>query len=178
MSHVQNDSAESPPGGMSTGMKVVLGLGGGCLVLVLLCCGGFVIFGLTVAPDLKEAWEEFTEELEQAIAEGWTEDPREVELATEELANIQVPDALEPTGAFQFGDRTRWVVYEGEKVDATLILMRGKIGPVVLDGDEIVDWIESEVAQNRRDHADMRIQINEDSEIIIDSSEKREFVAV
>jgi hypothetical protein len=75
------DSPESVRPGMSSGAKVLLGLGIGCGVLVLLCCGGFGIFIFYFGRSVQRAT---------------SEDPTTIRQVTDSIVTIEVPEALEP----------------------------------------------------------------------------------
>jgi hypothetical protein len=75
------DSPETVRPGMSGAAKVLIGLGIGCGVIVLLCCGGFIFTGF---------W--FTRSIQQAMSE----DPATVRNVTDSMVTIDVPAELEP----------------------------------------------------------------------------------
>src|SRR5262245_58786301 len=70
--------------GMSGGAKVLLGMGIGCGVLVLLCCGFFGASGW---------W------LVRTAQKSITEDPNTIHILTEEIAKIDIPPSLPPRAA-------------------------------------------------------------------------------
>ncbi len=73
--------------GMSGGAKVLLGVGIGCGVLVLLCCGGLGIGGYF-----------FGRNLQQAISE----EPETIREVTKSIVDIDVPPPLEPKMSLDF----------------------------------------------------------------------------
>ena len=81
------DSPEAPRPGMSGTAKLFLGLGIGCGVLVLLCCGGFVAtfyyFGRSAANSV-------------------TKDPAKIREITDKIVAITVPDSLPPATAMEW----------------------------------------------------------------------------
>jgi hypothetical protein len=81
------DSPEPAKQGMSGGAKVLLGIGIGCGVLVLLCCGGLAIGGYF-----------FGRNLQQAISE----DPEKIREVTKSIVDIDVPPPLEPKMSLDF----------------------------------------------------------------------------
>jgi hypothetical protein len=94
--------------GMSGGAKVliILGVVGG--LLILLCCGGIVGFGIYVAG-------------------GASQDPDVVKEKTAEIAQIDVPEGLEPQMSFDmkfpfYGRWMLWVVYVDEDSKSVLAL--------------------------------------------------------
>jgi len=75
------DTPEHVRPGMSGTTKVLLGMGIGCGVLVLLCCG---FFGASTF------W------LVRAAQHALTEDPNEIRRLTDEIVAIKIPDSLPP----------------------------------------------------------------------------------
>lgn len=75
------DSPETIRPGMSSGAKVLLGLGIGCGVLLLLCCGFFGITAFYFGRSLQHAM---------------SEDPATIRGVTEGIVTIEVPEQLEP----------------------------------------------------------------------------------
>jgi hypothetical protein len=75
------DSPEMARPGMSGAAKVLIGLGIGCGVLVLLCCGGFIFTGFY-----------FTRSIQQAMSE----DPATIRRVAESIVAIEVPEELTP----------------------------------------------------------------------------------
>ena len=69
--------------GMSTSMKVVLGLLIACGFLVLICCGGFIWLG-------------------NQFANSVTEDPAEIAKIQEEITAIEIPEGLPPGFGMSF----------------------------------------------------------------------------
>lgn len=81
------DSPENFRPGMSTGTKVLLGLGIGCGVLVLLCCGGLTIGGYFVGRSMQEAV---------------SEDPQQIAAVTSSIVDMTVPEPLAPVFSMDF----------------------------------------------------------------------------
>ena len=75
------DSPETGRSGMSGGTKVLLGLGIGCGVLVLVCCGGFGFFAFFFGRSVQQAA---------------SEDPATIRRVTASIVTIDIPEALEP----------------------------------------------------------------------------------
>ncbi len=77
---------EPPPPrqGMSGAAKVLVGLGIGCGVMMVLCCGGFIALSVY-----------FKQWLDQSIAS----DPAAVRQIGSEIARIEIPDDLQPAFA-------------------------------------------------------------------------------
>jgi len=76
-----NWPATPPKPGMSASMKLILGLGVGCGVVVVLCCGGLFISGFL---------------LQAQLAKMISDDPETVVATTQKIAQIDIPDDLEP----------------------------------------------------------------------------------
>jgi hypothetical protein len=81
------DAPETARPGMSSGAKVLLGLGIGCGVLVLLCCG---IGGVSLYF------------LGRNLQKGMSEDPATVREVAENIVTIEVPESLEPKMSLDF----------------------------------------------------------------------------
>jgi hypothetical protein len=79
-----NDRPEPPRPGMSGATKVLLGLGVGCGLIVLLCCGVFGAGTFFVA---------------QMAQQALSNDPDKVHDLTAEIVTIQIPDTLKPLGS-------------------------------------------------------------------------------
>ncbi len=75
------DSPDQYRPGMSTGAKVLLGLGIGCGVLVLVCCGGLMIGSYFVGRNLERAM---------------SEDPQTIRAVTASIVDIDIPPLLAP----------------------------------------------------------------------------------
>jgi len=85
---------------MTTTGKVFLGLGIGCLVLVLLCCGGLGLVGFFFGKSFQNAT---------------SDDPVVIEGVTDSIVEITVPPKLEPKGS------VKWVVPFVNKEMLTLV---------------------------------------------------------
>jgi hypothetical protein len=74
---------DSPAGqvGMSSGAKVLLGLGIGCGVLALICCGGLIIIGIFFGRSFSQAT---------------STDPATVKAVADSIVQIDVPPPLAP----------------------------------------------------------------------------------
>ena len=75
------DSPETVRSGMSGGTKVLLGLGIGCGVLVLLCCGVFGVGAFFFGRSVQHAM---------------SEDPATIRSVTDSIVTIEIPPPLEP----------------------------------------------------------------------------------
>jgi len=81
------DSPENFRPGMSTGTKVLLGLGIGCGVLVLLCCGGMMVGGYFFGRSMQEAI---------------SEDPQQIAAVATSIVEIEIPEPLAPVFSMDF----------------------------------------------------------------------------
>jgi hypothetical protein len=74
-----------PPPGMSTGVKILLGCGIGCGVMLLLCCGGIV--GMS--------WFSYS-----LLNRSISRDPAEIQAISAQVAEIDIPPGLTPLASF------------------------------------------------------------------------------
>jgi hypothetical protein len=108
------DSPESVRPGMSSGAKVLLGLGIGCGVLVLLCCGGVGVFVFYFGRSVQKAA---------------SEDPATIRRVTHSIVSIDVPESLEPKFSLDwsipFVNQSIWAaVYADAKDHSSLVLFQ------------------------------------------------------
>ena len=98
--------------GMSSGGKLLVGLGIGCGLLLLLCCGGLGLGGFAVVK----------------IAQNSTvQDPKQIADITDEIVMIEVPESLEPLLAMNvnlpiIGPVMKGSVYTDKSKNSTLIV--------------------------------------------------------
>ena len=98
--------------GMSSGGKVLVGLGIGCGLLLLLCCGGIGLGGFAVVKIAQQAT---------------IEDPKQIHDITDEIVMIEVPEPLDPLLAMNvnlpiIGPVMKGAVYTDKDKESTLIL--------------------------------------------------------
>lgn len=112
--YMSPDGMTPPPRtGMSTGGKVLLILGISFLVLLLLCCGGGILIGYFG---------------QRYVAKAVSEDPQVVRQVTGEIAQIDVPEQLQPLSSMDmkvpFSERRMMtiVVYGDKETKSTLVL--------------------------------------------------------
>jgi hypothetical protein len=102
-----------PPERKSSGSgRLLLGLGIGCGIMALLCCGGAVGLGWWTA---------------RIVVNSVSTEPNEVRAATANIAQLDVPERFEPQATLQLDlpivdDLGSMVVYENEADEETLIL--------------------------------------------------------
>ncbi len=106
------DSPQTPPPGMSSGAKVLLGLGIGCGVVVLLCCGGGVAAMFFFGRGLQRAT---------------SEDPETIRRVTAEIVSIEVPPQLEPQMSLDYSvpfvNRKVMMAIYGQKEDKSMLAL-------------------------------------------------------
>jgi hypothetical protein len=129
--------------GMSTGMKVLIGvlIAGG--VMLLLCCGGLFFVG-------------------SRFRSMMTDDPVKVQEIREQIAGIDLPEEWEPVGGFDggfFGFQIDSVIYK--KGDAVFTLMQ-----INVPGEISAEELREQVTQSMQ-------QQGQNSEIDVESKEER-----
>lgn len=106
------DSPQQPPqarSGMSSGTKVLLGLGVGCGLVLLLCCGGFAGFSYYIARNFQQVT-----------------DPAQIGTIADGIVTIEVPDYLKPKmgldGSIPFVGSVKLAVFGDDADHNTLVL--------------------------------------------------------
>ena len=108
-----NGMQPSPKPGMSTGAKVLIVLAIVFGILLVLCCGGVIATFFY---------------LQSYAAESFSEDPAKVAAVTQEIAQLDIPEGLEPAGSVNMkvpftGQSLMTVaVYADEETGSVLIL--------------------------------------------------------
>jgi len=95
---------------MSTGVKVLIGLLIGGVVLGLICCGGVIYIGKKAADSVQ-----------------MVETPAEVDAMTQEMVKINIPERFTGEGGFRmeiFGVGMGMVAYKGATEDSTLLMFQ------------------------------------------------------
>ncbi len=114
MSMNPHDNFEPPKSGMSGTTKVLIGLGIGCGVVLLLCCGGFVTvsyWGYNLAKNAT------------------SKDPATIQRVTGEIVTIDVPQSFRPESSidmqipFGYGSM-QMAIYRDPAAKAMLMLMQ------------------------------------------------------
>lgn len=114
-----------PKPGMSGAAKVLIGLGIGCGLMLLLCCGGFFGFGLYM-----QRW----------LTKSVISDPAAVDSIAASMAKIEVPAGLKPTVGFRmqeiFGQQVEgafptFALYADQETESQLLLESLPVGPAV-----------------------------------------------
>lgn len=167
MTYVEDYGAAPEKRGMSTGTVVLLTVGGGCGVLALLCCGGFLFFGYLVGERAKEF-------AENAVSD----DPAVIRAATDEIVDIRVPVEVEPAFSMVFKvpfvDQLviAMVGYRGTEDDSFLLL--GEFGREFAGGknaDQLYDEIEKSLRQQGEQHEQINIDDSEEFTLEIGGEE-------
>jgi hypothetical protein len=125
---------------MSGAKKVVLGLGMGCGLMVLLCCGGGGVFiylsrfSMTIVgkggPNGNGVTVEYHHFSMKSENNG---DPKAVTDMATSMTDITVPEGLKPVNAFSMEMPVlghaipSWVLYQDKQAGATLILAQSKV---------------------------------------------------
>lgn len=112
MNDAETFQIEPAPRQSSGKGKLLLGIGIGCVVAGLLCCGGFVGFGWWAA---------------DFVAKMISVDPEEIRAETERIASLQIPPRLEPEAMLRIDPPFvepigSMVVYENKADDESLVL--------------------------------------------------------
>lgn len=120
---------EEPPQrkpGMSGTAKVLLGLGIGCGLLLLLCCGGVFIVGFGTM---------------RSFQRGFSEDPVIAREITQRITDIEIPDDLDPKGSMDlkapfFGTQLALFAFYGDE-DQHNVLVVGEISSKLMDESNV-----------------------------------------
>ncbi len=139
------DNAESRPPGMSGTTKVLLGLGIGCGVLALLCCGGA---GVTMY------W------FGKSIQESMSKDPAKIREVTNEIVTIDIPASFQPEMSMDmqipFAGGMQMAMYRDPAAGATLTLTQFTSEAIAND-PEMREKFETSVDQQ---HKKKQMQVN------------------
>ncbi len=136
-----DDAAYAPKPGMSTGMKVFIGVmivGG---ATALLCCGGAYYF--------------FSNVLQ------FTDDPAEIQKIQEEITGIEIPEGLEAEGGMTMamvGVQMKMAIYQGNK--SALMLMQ-MVGPGQMSEAQMRDQFRESMKQQDQD-SDITVESTEE----------------
>jgi hypothetical protein len=122
----RNETNIQPPKkGMSSGMKTLLIVGIIFGVLILICCGGLVGFGLY---------------MRSYVSDAMSEDPIVIAEHTAQFVDMEIPSQLSPTMSFDVtvpfsGEPVMvWVIYADQPTNS--MLMMASIGPMMEQQDE------------------------------------------
>lgn len=156
------DTPEHSRPGMSGTTKVLLGMGIGCGVLVLLCCG---FFGASTFMLVRMA--------KQAL----TEDPNEIQRLTDTIVNIKIPDSLPPKAGMDLtipfvGTKfMTWVAYGAEKNDNDNALFLAQFSPdMVKEEDMRGQWKDSMRQSGQQEWDDIKVEESDKVDITINDS--------
>lgn len=138
-SNTMNPNWTQPPKpGMSGAAKVLVGMGIGCGVMLLLCCGGLFGVGFYMQHWIKNAV---------------SEDAASVRDLTASMAKIDVPEGLQPTLAFRL-EKLPWgqdvgpafpnfVVYADKDTESQLVLASTLGGPAAANQQQAKSQIDA-----------------------------------
>ena len=98
-----------PPSGMSTGAKVLIGLGIGCAAVLVVCCGGAVLLTYYVGDYVKKAA---------------SDDPAVVQSVAARIAQIDLPAEFRPEGSLDMNVplSMMFVVYADKSSRSTVVM--------------------------------------------------------
>ena len=153
------DTPEHVRPGMSGTTKVLLGMGIGCGVLVLLCCG---FFGASTF------W------LVRTAQKALTEDPGEIRRLTDEIVNIKIPDSLPPKAGMDLslpfvGTKfMTWVAYGVEDHNGLFIAQFSE--ELVKQGDMQAQWKDSMRQSGQKEWDDIKVEESDKVELTINGS--------
>ncbi len=147
-----DEAAYAPKPGMSTGMKVFIGImivGG---ATALLCCGGAFFFFRNMFQI--------------------TDDPAEIQKIQEEIAGIEIPEGLEAEGGVTMdmgmvGVQMKMAIYQGDK--SALMLMQ-MVGPGQMSEQQMRDQFRQSMQQQGQD-SDIKIESAEERVLTVNGEE-------
>lgn len=154
------DTPEHSRPGMSGTTKVLLGMGIGCGVLVLLCCG---FFGASTFWLVRTA--------QQAL----TEDPNEIRRLTDTIVAIKIPESLPPKAGMDLslpivGTKfMTWVAYGVEDDRNGLFLAQFAEG-LVKEEDMRTQWKDSMRQSGQHEWDDIKVEESDKVDIPINGS--------
>lgn len=154
------DTPEHVRPGMSGTTKVLLGMGIGCGVLVLLCCG---FFGASTF------W------LVRTAQKAMTEDPNEIQRLTDTIVTIKIPDSLPPKAGMDFslpfvGTKVMtWVAY-GIEEDRNGLFLAQFSEELVKEEDMQEQWKDSMRQSGQHDWDDIKVEESDKVDITINGS--------
>jgi hypothetical protein len=154
------DTPEYSRPGMSGTTKVLLGMGIGCGVLVLLCCG---FFGASTFWLVRTA--------QQAL----TKDPEEIRRLTDQIVAIKIPESLPPKAGMDLtlpfvGTKfMTWVAYGADESHNGLFLAQFAEG-LVKEEDMRTQWRDSMRQSGERDWDDIKVEESDNVEIPVNGS--------
>ena len=154
------DTPEYSRPGMSGTTKVLLGMGIGCGVLVLLCCG---FFGASTF------W------LVRTAQHALTQDPEEIRRLTDQIVNIKIPESLPPKAGMDLsvpivGSKfMTWVAYGVEDDRNGLFLAQFAEG-LVKEEDMRTQWKDSMRQSGQNDWDDIKVEESDKVDVPINGS--------
>ncbi len=156
------DTPEQVRPGMSGTTKVLLGMGIGCGVLVLLCCG---FFGASTFWLVRTA--------QQAL----TEDPNEIRRLTDTIVAIKIPESLPPKAGMDLsipfvGTKfMTWVAYGVEKnEDDNALFLAQFSADMVKEEDMRTQWKDSMRQSGQKEWDDIKVEESDKVELTINGS--------
>lgn len=166
--YLQDDERSSGPGdpylnqpfrnessGMSTGMKILLGVLGFGFLCFCICCGGVLYFSWNIQKNFQA-----------------TDDPAEIEVIRKEFLDIDIPADYTAKNGFKagaFGISGKMVMYQGKGVGDSLVLMHGEGGP--MNEKDFKFEMNEQDQQGGPDEPEIEILEEEEREFTIDGKQ-------
>ncbi len=150
-SYGNDGGSMQPKPGMSTGVKVLIGCGVVGGVMALVCCGGFMYLGSQFAGMM-------------------TEDPAEIQVIQEDIADIDLPDGFSPEGGADgelFGFAGQAAIFAEN--DSVIMLIQVK-GPEGTTDEQMLEQFQQQLGQQGQ-NGNIKIESTEERLVTIAGEE-------
>lgn len=148
----ENDQPMVPPAQQQGGSgKFWLGLGLGCGVVILLCCGGFAAFSFVSM---------------RALSKGFSDDPQIAQERVDQIAEITLPAEFRPQSSFEFvipfqnRKALSWVAYTAPAArggESVIVLGQFYAQLAAETRDQLMEQIHASIREQQKAHEHVTI---------------------